>query len=247
MGATESRPRPAAALLFALAACGGEPVAHGLAERQANQVAVALDEAGLGASVRRDEGSDGAWRVEVTASAAPAARRLLLERALPREEAPGFAAVVGKGGLVPTPAEERARLLHALAGELARSIETVDGVVEARVHLAPSPDDPLRTGAAPAARGAVLVKVRAGHRERLEPMRPGIQALVAGAVPGLDPALVAVVVAEAVPASPPPPVRPRSPSSLAAAAGTAVLGMALLGIALRRLPWRWPAALRRNG
>jgi len=228
-----------AALLVFLAGCGGESVAHGLGERQANQVAVALDEAGIRATVRKEEGSEAAWRVDVPSGAVAAARRLLAERALPRQEGPGFAALLGQGGLVPTPAEERARILHALSGELARSVEAVDGVVEARVHLAPAPDDPLRAGAPPVARAAVLVKVRAGQRPRVEPLQPGIQALVAGAVPGLDPGQVAVVLAEASPAIPALPDPPRSPLALGAGAASAALGLLLLAGALRRHPWRW--------
>jgi len=240
-----SLPAPVPALLLLLAACGGEPVAHGLAERQANQVAVALDGAGIRALVRRDEGSEAAWRVEVPAGSAAPARRLLAERALPRQEGGGFAAVLGQGGLVPTPAEERARILHALSGELARSVEAVDGVVEARVHLAPAPEDPLRTGAAPAARAAVLVKVRAGLRPRVEPLLAGIQALVAGAVPGLEPGQVAVILAEAAPAAAPEADPPRNPLALAGAAATAALGLTALALALRRQPLRWPS-LRRS-
>jgi len=233
-----------AAVLLLLAGCGGEPVAHGLAERQANQVAVALDQAGLRAAVRKEEGSEAAWRVEVPSGAVSAARRLLAERALPRQEGAGFAALLGQGGLVPTPAEERARILHALSGELARSVEAVDGVVEARVHLAPAPEDPLRGAPAPAARAAVLVKVRAGQRARVEPLQFGIQALVAGAVPGLEPSQVAVVLAEASPAEPPPPDPPRSPLAAGAAAAAAGLSLLLLATALRRHPWRW-SRLRR--
>src|SRR6266540_2255324 len=80
-------------------------------------------------------------------------------------------------------------------GVLARSVEAIDAVVEARVHLALPPQDPLRTEPAPPPRAAVLVKVRPGARARLDPLAPGIQALVAGAVAGLDAAAVAVVIA----------------------------------------------------
>lgn len=237
-------PRRAPALLLLLAACRGEPVAHGLAERQASQVAVALEEAGIRAAVRRDEGSEGAWQVEVPAGSEAPARRLLAERALPREVAGGFAAILGQGALLPTPAEERARILHALSGELARSVEAVDGVVEARVHLAPAPDDPLRSGAPPAARASVLLKVRAGLRPRVEPMLPGVQALVAGAVPGLDAGQVAVILAEAAPAAGAPADPPRSPLALAGAAVAAALGLAAAALALRRHPPRWPILRR---
>jgi type III secretion protein J len=233
---------PLAVLL--LAGCGPEPILHGLDERQANRVLGALDEAGLPASKRRDEGSEGAWLVEVPPSEAVRARRILSERELPRPEAAGFASVLARGSLVPTPAEERARLLHAIAGELSRSVEAVDGVVEARVHIALPPDDPLRPAAPP--RGAVLVKVRPGARPRVEPLAPGIQSLVAGAVAGLEPAQVAVVLAESSPPSvPAPEVAPRRPA-LALAGSAAALALALTAAGLRRtrVPWRWPRRAR---
>lgn len=129
--------------------------------------------------------------------------------------------------MVPTPTEERALYLHAVAGELARSVEAVDGVVTARVHLALPPVDPLRTGPAPAPRAAVLVKARPGARPRVEPLAPGIQALVAGAVAGLDPGSVSVVVTEGAAVVGPPRARPWRPLLLAAA-GAAALGAAAL-------------------
>ena len=72
-------------------------------------------------------------------------------------------------------------------------------------------------------RAAVLVKVRPAARARLEPLAPGIQSLVAGAVAGLEPAAVAVVVAETAPAS-------RAPDSGAAGGRRGVL-LALAGVA----------------
>lgn len=237
--------------LYALAGtvgCGREEILHGLEERQANQVLVALDDGGLTGEKRRDEGSEGRWLVEVARGEAARAQRLLAEQELPRAEAPGFAAVFAKGSVVPTPAEDRARLLQALSGELCRSVEALDGVIEARVHVALAPEDPLR-GAPPPARGSVLVKVRTGARARVEAQAGGIQALVAGAVPGLEAAQVAVVVSEstAVPRAGPrrPALRPLFLGVAIAAASAALLllvpGLRTLG---RRIPWarlRWPA------
>jgi type III secretion protein J len=230
------------ALLLALAGCSREPILHALDERQANQVLTALDESGLAGWKRRDEGTESGWLVEVPAPEAVRARRILSERELPRPESGGFASVFARGSMVPTPAEERARLLQALAGELSRSVEAVDGVVEARVHLALPPDDPLRAGPSPPPRAAVLVKVRPGARPRVEPLSPGIRSLVAGAVAGLDPAQVAVVLAEAAPAPPaaPPPPPRRGLLALAGAAGA--IGLALLAASARgvRIPWPRP-------
>lgn len=226
--------------------CGRDEILHDLEERQANQVLVALDGGGLAGEKRRDEGSEGRWLVEVPRGDAARAQRLLAERELPRPEAPGFAAVFAKGSVVPTPAEDRARLLQALSGELSRSVEALDGVIEARVHVALPPEDPLR-GATPPARGSVLVKVRAGARARVEAQAGGIQALVAGAVPGLEAAQVAVVISESTAVARAEPRRPALRPLLlgiAVAAASAALLLLLPGLRAlgRRIPW---ARLRR--
>ena len=229
-------PRSCTSLLaLALAACSGGDVVHGLDELQANEVVVALDEAGVAAEKRRDEAGDDRWAVTVPRGVVAGAQRVLAERQLPRPKPPGFAEVFGKGSMVPTPTEERALYLHALSGELARSVEAIDGVVAARVHLAVAATEPFRAGPAPAARAAVLVKARAGARARVEPLAPGIRALVAGAVAGLDPDAVSVVVAEGSAAAfrSPPPRSPR-PLLLGFSAAAALGGGALAAWPLRR-------------
>jgi type III secretion protein J len=235
-------------LLLLATGCGREEILHGLEEGQANRILVALDEGGVRAEKRRDEGSEGAWRVEVDGADAARAQRLLSDRELPRPRPPGFGEVFGKGSVVPTPSEERALYLHALSGELARSVEAIDGVTEARVHLALPPQDLLRPEPAPPPRAAVLVKARPGARGRLEALVPGLQALVAGAVSGLEPAAVAVVVAEAATVAPvaPPPSRGRA-LLLTLAGASALLGAGVaaapyLGGPLRKL--RWPPRAR---
>jgi type III secretion protein J len=203
-------PRAAAPLLAAalLGGCGDEPLLHDLAERQANEVLVALDEEGVAASKARQEGSEAAWTVTVPRGAAGKAHRVLAARQLPRARPQGLGEVFAQGGLVPTPVEERARWLHALAGELARSVEALDGVVEAHVHLGLPADDPLRPGLRPAPRAAVLVKCRPAACAGLRALEPGLRSLVAGAAEGLAPEAVAVVIAEAAPASPGAAARP---------------------------------------
>jgi len=230
-------------LLLLAAGCGREEILHGLEEGQANQILVALDEGGVRAEKRRDEGAEGTWRVEVDGTEAAGAQRLLADRELPRPRPPGFGEVFGKGSVVPTPSEERALYLHALSGELARSVEAIDGVTEARVHLALPLQDVLRPEPGPPPRAAVLVKARPGARGRLEALTPGLQALVAGAVAGLEPAAVSVVIAEAAPAVPAPRPSRRGRALLLALAGaTALLGAGLAAAPYLGRPLR---ALRR--
>jgi type III secretion protein J len=230
-------PAPPLALLLPglalLAACGTEPLLHDLAERQANEVLVALDEAGIQASKARQEGSEGGWTVAVPSGEAGRAHRLLSARELPRASPPGLGEVFGQGSAVPTPVEEHARWLHALSGELARSVEALDGVVEARVHLGLPADDPLRPGARAAPRAAVLVKCRPAACQSLRAMEGGLRSLVAGAAEGLSPEAVAVVVADAAEAPALPPER-RRPAAARWLAALAALGAAALFL----LAWR---------
>lgn len=187
--------------LAALAGCGQEPLLHDLGERQASEVLVALDEAGLQARKDRQEGTEPAWTITVARGEAGAAHRVLAARQLPRARPQGLGEVFGAGGMVPTPVEERARWLHALSGELARSVEALDGVVEARVHLGLPSEDPLHPGRRAAPRAAILVKCRPASCAALRELEPGLRQLAAGAAEGLSPEAVAVVIAEA--AAPP--------------------------------------------
>ena len=145
---------------------------------------MALDEEGVAASKTRQDGTEAAWTVTVPRGEAGKAHRVLAARQLPRARPQGLGEVFAQGGMVPTPVEERARWLHALSGELARSVEALDGVVEAHVHLGLPADDPLRPGLRPAPRAAVLVKCRPAACAPLRELEPGLRSLVAGAVGG---------------------------------------------------------------
>jgi type III secretion protein J len=228
------RRAPLLACLLALAGCAEEEIFHHLDEAQANQVLVALGEAGLTGRAARGQGDDGALAVLVPSGDAAEARRVLAGRDLPRARAPGFSDLFGSPGLVPTPVEERARYLHALSGELSRSLETVAGVTGARVHLALPAPDPLRPEASRAPRASVLLRCRPDDRATLESQVEGLRRLVAGAADGLDPSAVSVVVAEAPPSPQPPRGGRGSRPLLAAAAGTLVAAAALGLVAWRR-------------
>ncbi len=214
----------AVGLAALVAGCGDEVLLHHLDEPQASQVLLALGEAGVEARAAASPGDEGGFRVSVAPSDASRARGVLASLELPRSRAPGFGELFGSPGLVPTPVEEHARFLHALAGELSRSIEEVEGVVSARVHVSLPVPDPLRPDARPAPRASVLVKCRPGDRARVEAEAEGLRRLVAGAADGLEPAAVAGV---GTPASPAPP-RPSSRATRGWAAGAAfALALAL--------------------
>ncbi len=162
----------------------------GLAEGEANQIVVALHEHGIGATKEAEGSGEGTrYRVTVAPEEVAPALEVLRAEALPRERAPGLAEVFGEPGLVPTATEERARYVAALAGELSRSVETMERVLEARVHVAlPDTRRLALDEARPRPRASVLT------RHRGDPVdEAAVRALVAGAVQDMTPEDVAVV------------------------------------------------------
>ncbi len=166
------------------------PVAGGLDDAEANRVFVALDRASVDAVKEQDPTGDGKWRVTVARDDLPRALSVMREEDLPRRDPPGVIDAMGKGSLVPSEAAEHAQLVAALAGELERSLDGIDGVLRARVHLNVPAASPLRD--APPTRGSAGVLVE--HRGATPPVSvESIQRLVAGGVAGLAAADVVVV------------------------------------------------------
>jgi type III secretion system YscJ/HrcJ family lipoprotein len=151
-----------AGLATGLAGCDGEEVATTSSEREANEILVALDDAEVSsASVSRDtQGRQTVWRVRVSKTNATSARRALLALDLPRPPREEFGKLVGDSGFLPSQTTERARLMRAIASELERTFESIDGIVLARVHVVLPERDPLAVENTPAAppTAAVLLK-----------------------------------------------------------------------------------------
>jgi type III secretory pathway lipoprotein EscJ len=115
---------------------------------------------------------------------------------LPPESAPGWSETLARGSFIPSRSDEEAKLLLATAGELQRSLLSVDRVIAARVHLAVPRADVLAPPAAPAAPTASVLLKHDGAEPPIS--ESDVSRLIAGAVPGLSPAGVTVVM-KAVP------------------------------------------------
>jgi type III secretion protein J len=182
------------ALLSLLAGCQAQ-IQQGLDERQANELQTVLVERGFEAKKVLQPGKKPTWLIEVDDPHASDAVRVLAELGLPRAKVPTTLEVLGSGGLVPTPGEERSRQLLGLSGDLAQTLETVDGVTSARVHLvlplAPRPGQPVGP-----AKAAAFLRVRPGALERVEKNRDQLRAMIAGSVEGLAVENVTLVVTE---------------------------------------------------
>ena len=152
-----------------------------------------LEGAGISSNKVVDPASDPpSFTVEVASSNVTQALETLRSQGLPRENHGSFGSVYGKPSLIPTRTEEQARYVEALTGELERTLEIIDGVVDARIHVVLEQRDPLATDETPttAASAAVLMKVHAGTA----PIAiADVKTLVASSVAGLESSRVSVV------------------------------------------------------
>jgi type III secretion protein J len=190
--------RPLAALGALLFAAGCAVSVQGeLDESRANRTVALLGEHGIAAEKTADPSEPTHFRVEVASDDASRAVALLVDEGPASHDAPGVLDALGTGSLVPSPESEHERMLAGVAGDLTRSLEGVDGVLSARVHVAATRADPLDVGEAAPPTAAVLIR----HRGATPPIREDdVRKLVAYAVPGLTPDHVAVVYSTAAPA-----------------------------------------------
>lgn len=144
-----------------------------------------------------------------------------------------LAAALAGGPLLPSLDDEKLARERAVGEEIARTLELVPGVAAARVHVRLAERGLLLRGAAePGAVAVVRVDARNPSKETLE-------AIVAGALPGIEPRALRIVVLRDE-AAPEPAVVRVGPFSVAAgsafalraALGAAFAVVAILSIAL---------------
>lgn len=144
----------------------------------------ALDGANIASSI------DGSGSITVAEDEYHKARMLLASQDLPKA-APGGYAILDNLPMGVSRAVEGERLRQARETELARSIQEIDAVAEARVHLAtPEASAFVRDRASPSA--SVIVKLQPG-RALGEAQIRAIVNLVASSVPGMQPDAVTIV------------------------------------------------------
>ena len=157
----------------------------GLPDSDKAAVTSALTQAGIASHV-----DDGTGALTVAEEDYSRARMLLAGQGLPKA-APGGYAILDQLPMGVSRAVEGERLRQARETELARSIEEIDAVAEARVHLAtPEQSVFVRDNNAPSA--SVILKLQAG-RSLSDAQVASIINLVASSVPGLKPDAVTIV------------------------------------------------------
>lgn len=239
------RPFVAGVCLVLLAACGRAELYGKLSEGQANEMIAALQRAGIEAS--KSDGGEAGWTISTEKGDFGRAIEILQSQGYPRQDFATLGSVFKKEGFVSSPTEERARLNWGLSQELSRTLTEIDGVVQARVHLALPEDAPLAETKAPAS-ASVFIKYRPGTD--ISAQIGKVKALVVNSIEGLKYENVTVETFQAQP--PPVAVAPARNGGLASGfGGVAILGGILALGALgypgfRRWRQRRAAAARRD-
>lgn len=157
----------------------------GLEDADKQAISESLGQAGIASRI-----DSGSGALTVAEGDYYRARMLLASQNLPKA-APGGYAILDQLPLGVSRAVEGERLRQARESEIARSIQEIDAVTEARVHLAtPESSVFVRDSAAPSA--SVVVKLAAGRSLSDAQVRSIIN-LVASSVPGMKPDAVTVV------------------------------------------------------
>lgn len=149
----------------------------GLETTDLNQISIALAESGLDFQV----GSDGKSML-VAAGNTGKARLLLAERGLPNSSNAGYELFDNVGSLGLTSFMQEVTRVRALEGEVARTIENIQGISAARVHIVLPNVGSFRQGdQKPTASVMIRASAQAGRKSA-----SSIRHLVASAVPGLE-------------------------------------------------------------
>ena len=178
-------------LLLLLSACQTELYSD-LTETEANEVLAALLAVELDAS--KEPLGDERYSVSVGKDEVLRALDVLKDQGLPRQSRESLGKVFAKSGIVSSPFEERIRYIYALGEDVAQTLQQIDGVLTARVHIvlpeAPELGQELKPSSA-----AVFIKQR--PNVDLDFLIPQIRRLVSNSIEGVNYDDVTVVLVEA--------------------------------------------------
>ena len=183
--------------LCVMVSCSQE-LHHGLTEEQANEMVVTLANNGINATKIPVEGEVLSFTLSVPKRDSSRAWEILQANNLPKPPKKGFGEVFAKTSLIPTAVEEKAMYIQAVMGELERTLQTITGVVEARVHVVLPESDVLKEElqGPTLTKAAVLLKYKPDRSGAIPFREEDVKNLIASSVEGLKPADVAVMASE---------------------------------------------------
>ena len=156
---------------------GYETLYVNLESTDLNQISMALSEGGLDFQVTGDGST-----VTVPVGQTSKTRLFLAERGLPNSANAGYELFDNVGSLGLTSFMQEVTRVRALEGEIARTIQTIDGVTAARVHLVMADRGSFRQAEQKPTASVMIRATQAAGRQSASSIRH----LVASAVPGLS-------------------------------------------------------------
>ena len=165
--------------ITAITAPNYQPLYRNLSTATASSIEATLTSSGFNAVMSEDGTS-----VSVPASDMARARMVLAETGIPIEGDPGWELFDESTGLAMNSFMQRVNRLRAMEGELARSIQTLEGVQSARVHLV-LPEREAFSRERPNPRASVIVRPVPG-RAISRKQATAVRNLVASSVAELD-------------------------------------------------------------
>jgi flagellar M-ring protein FliF len=161
-----------------------EVLYSGLGPEDVNQIGTVLGESGIPFDV-----NEAGTAVLVDYGKTAQARMILAEKGLPKSDKAGYQLFDQMGSLGLTSFMQQVTRVRALEGELVRTIQQIDGVKTARVHLALKPENSFH-GKDDAATASVVIRTNGRPSEQTI---SSIRQIVAAAIPGLLPEHVTVM------------------------------------------------------
>jgi type III secretion protein J len=164
----------------------------GLNEQDANAAMTVLGQEGIDA-IKQNDGKS--WSLSVDSTQVLRAMKALRNHGLPPKHYADLGELFKPQGMVSTPTEERMRYIYGVSQQLARSLRSMDGVLEADVHVVLPVEDPFSDVKKPS-RASVFIKYN--PEADLAPMAPAIKELIAHGVEGLSESNVALTLVPAM-------------------------------------------------
>lgn len=176
-----------APLIFLFSCNTRSTIANNLSERDANEIVVLLYSKGISA-IKAEAATTGVgaaagpqkWDVTVPAKQITEAIAILNQAGLPRIKGTNLLDLFGEQGLVPSELQNKIRYQEGLSMQLANTIRTMDGIIDANVQITFPDEESGKTVTA-----SVYVKHRGILDNPNSLLITKIKRLVASAIPGL--------------------------------------------------------------
>jgi len=181
-------------LALLLAACSKTELYSGLDERDANNMLAIMLDNGISAE-KTVNAREGTYALQVDEPSFPKAVKLLREHGYPREKLATIDKIFNNDGLISSPTAERIRYIYALSQSVQETLNQIDGVLVARVHIVVPEKGAGSQQAMHPSSASVFIKYHPAYD--LESMKSEIKLIVEKSIEGLTYDKVSVVMVPA--------------------------------------------------